>query len=99
VTDQFVLDEHDVLTRQEGAVTAEADDELVMLDAEHGKYFGLNAMGRRIWEFLDTSQTPVSLRDTLVPEFDVAPEDCLADVLAFVSELTKAELVAVSRQQ
>ena len=91
------MDEDDTLARRARAVTAEADDELVMLDPEQGTYFGLNAMGRRIWELLDTPRTPGSLRDTLVPEFNVTPEVCLSDVLSFVSQLVDAELVTVSR--
>ncbi len=85
-----------MVARRTLSVAAEADDELVMLAPEQEAYFGLNAMGRRIWELLETSQTPGALRDFLVTEFNVAPDDCLADVLSFVNQLADAHLVSVN---
>ncbi|MDE3197312.1 MAG: PqqD family protein, partial [Acidobacteriota bacterium] len=36
-------------------------EETVMLSVEAGEYYGLNAVGRRIWELLETVTTPLFL--------------------------------------
>jgi len=71
------------------------DDEVVMLDLDQGKYFGLDSVGSRIWEL---AEQPVSVGDLctrLLEEFDVSAEQCLEDVLGFLEQMVEHELVEV----
>ena len=82
-----------VIARRGEPLTATVDDDLVMFDAERGEYFGLDRVGRRIWELLETPRSVGELCTALMTEFDVTPEACRADVGTFVDRLHEAELV------
>ena len=59
-----------------GQVSCDVAGEAVILDANQGMYYGLDAVGARVWDLL---QEPVSLSlilDTLLAEYDVAPDRC-----------------------
>ena len=60
----------------------------VMLDVASGNYYGLNAVGARIWELLLEGPLTVSqLRDKLCEEFEIDPQTCEAAVMEFVGTL------------
>jgi hypothetical protein len=84
-----------VVVRRAEPLTAAVDDELVMLDPRSSQYFALDPVGHRVWELLAEPRSVASLCSTLEGEFEVAPEDCRADVLAFLEQLQKAELLDV----
>jgi hypothetical protein len=84
-----------VVARRAEPLTAPVDGELVMLDPHRSRYFGLDAVGHRIWELLERPRSVGALCAELQGEFDVDAENCLGDVLAFLEELAEAELVEV----
>jgi hypothetical protein len=68
-------------------------DEVAILDLDRSKYYGLDPVGARIWELM---QTPVALSavlDALVAEFDVDNTTARNDLLALVDELLETQLV------
>lgn len=82
-----------LVRRSEEPVAVEVDRTVVMMSVEKGMYYGLEGPGPRIWSLLDQARTPRELRDTLVEEFDVDPEQCLRDVCNFLEDMLKADLV------
>jgi hypothetical protein len=82
-----------VLVRRSGALTAEVDDELVMLDTEQSRYFGLDATGTVIWGLLAEPRTVAEVCAELVARYEVDDESCRRDVLVFAAELVDAGLV------
>ena len=82
-----------VIARRGEPLTAAVDDDLVMFDAERGEYFGLDRIGRRIWELLETPRSVDELCTALTAEFEVTDETCRAEVGTFVERLHDAELV------
>ena len=83
-----------VVKRADDVMAANVDDELVMLRMESNGYFGLDAIGRRIWEMLEEPRTVASICSTLLDEYDVDAAACEADVLYFLAELEKHGVVA-----
>lgn len=69
--------------------------EAVILDLDSGLYYGLEAVGARIWELLRDPIRVAALRDTLLGEYDVAPKVCQSDLLAVLGELLSAGLIEV----
>jgi hypothetical protein len=84
-----------VIARRPDPLTAPVDGELVMLDPRKSVYFGLDRIGHRIWDLLERPQSIGELCGTLEREFEVSPETCQADVLAFVDRMAQADLVEV----
>ena len=84
-----------VVVRSREPLSAVVDDELVMLDPRQSRYFGLDRVGRRVWDLIDEPISVGALCTLLQGEFDVAPDVCLADVRAFLERMGAAELVEV----
>jgi len=84
-----------VLKRSDELLSSELDGETVMMSIESGKYYGLEEIATRIWELIEQPTSVSALCDTLVSEFDVAREQCEADVLPFLAELAKEGVVEV----
>ena len=66
--------------------------EIVILDVERGAYYGLEEVGARVWELLQTPRRVFEVRDILVAEFDVSAEKCEQDLTSFLGELLDAGL-------
>jgi hypothetical protein len=71
------------------------DGDLVILSVEQGLYFGLNSMGARIWELIQTPQKVADLRDRLLAEYEVDEEECLAELLSLLEKLEAHGLISV----
>lgn len=84
-----------VIVRNSEPVTVEVDGTAVMMSLLQGKYYGLDAIGTRIWELVENPTTPRRLCDTLMQEFEVDRETCERDVLDFVTELVAEKLLEV----
>lgn len=84
-----------VVVRRGEPLSAPVDDELVMLDPRQSRYFGLDRVGRRIWDLIEEPVSVSALCTSLQIEFDVSAERCTADVIAFLERLHHAQLVEV----
>ncbi|MEM8994224.1 MAG: PqqD family protein [Acidobacteriota bacterium] len=81
-----VIINDDVLFRQ-------LDDEAVLLDLDSQRYFGLDAVGTRLWALLQEDPSLPRAREILLAEFDAGPEVLDGDLEVFLSELVERELV------
>ena len=76
------------------AVESRVGDETVLLHLKSGTYFGLDAMGTRIWAMLKEGMAPAAICGRLTEEFDVEADIAEADVRRFLGEL-KANAILV----
>ena len=58
-----------------------------------GVYYGLDAVGARVWSLLATPRRVSELVSIVTGEFDVAPAQCERDVLALLDELSERRLI------
>ena len=85
-----------VVIQASSVVFADVDDgEKVMMSVEQGMYYGLDAVGSRIWELIEHPMSVSRLCDTLQEGFDVTSEACQRDVLDFLQELYKDALIEI----
>ena len=68
-------------------VFRELDGETVILNLDSGVYYGLDAVGTRIWSLLLEHGTTRAVCEQMEREFDVAPEVLEQDVRRLVGEL------------
>ncbi|MBE5099040.1 lasso peptide biosynthesis PqqD family chaperone [Priestia aryabhattai] len=76
-----------------GHIVSDMDGEKVMLSIHNGKYYNLGEIGGQIWEQI---KEPISVREliaTLVAQYNVAQSDCEEQVIAFLSQLIKENLI------
>lgn len=83
------------VVRTAGMMTAPVDNEIVILNMKGNNYISLDAIGRRIWDLLETPVSVAELCRQLGTEFEGTPEQIAADVLSFLEELEREGLVRV----
>ena len=76
----------------EDAVFRDLDGEAVILHLDSGTYFGLNAVGTRIWQLLERDGRLIAVLDDLRAEYEAAPDVLERDLLDLVSRLVDARL-------
>ena len=74
--------------------TSSLDDELVLLDERTGKYFGLNAVGSRIFQLLKETGDPEAVVAALLAEYEVPEARLRADVSSLVDTLCEKGLLS-----
>jgi hypothetical protein len=84
-----------VIARKEGWLSARVGDEIMMMSVDRGEYIGMNDVGARIWELIETPSDVATICAALLREFEVSPETCETQVRSFVSEMEKHGTVTV----
>ena len=84
-----------VVTRAEGFSTAQVQDDLMMLNVEQGAYYSLDPIGAEIWKLVERPASVREIVDRLRERYAVTPEQCQADVLAFLEEMQKNGMILV----
>lgn len=74
-------------SRAEGFSTAPVQDDLMMLNVEQGAYYSLDPIAAEIWNMLEKPTSVRELVDRLQKRYAVTPEQCEADVRAFLEEM------------
>ena len=69
-------------------------DETVLLDLASGIYFGIDGVGKRIWESLADDCSLAEIAAIIVAEFDVDEAQAQADVIEFANTLLERGLLA-----
>jgi hypothetical protein len=72
---------------------AELGDELVALDAAAGKCFGFNNVATSVWRRLEQPQTFEQLRDAMLEEYEVDPQQCARELRELLADLSLKNLV------
>jgi len=84
------------IKRNNEVFASEIDDEVVMMNIQSGKYFGMDAIGSRIWQLVEEKIRVKDIIAQLLEEYDVTEEQCRSDVLEFLNELYEQNLVEVT---
>jgi hypothetical protein len=92
VTEYYVKDE--------GMVGRKIADELILVPIKQNvgdlqSMYTLNEVGSRIWELVGDSLTIEQIRDVMVSEYEVSPEQVEADIREFLDQLIKIGVVTM----
>ncbi len=90
------IDLRSKVTRIAGIMSTPVDDDIVILNMLKNNYVSLDAVGRRIWDLIESPVLVSDLCSQLVSEFAGSEEQISADVLSFLNELLKEGLVCVA---
>jgi hypothetical protein len=77
----------------DSVVVQKVADEMVVLDLESGRYFGLNPTGARMFELLKTCGEPDTVVRLLLEEYDASVEQLDQDLADLVRQLEEHGLV------
>ncbi|HEX7809715.1 MAG TPA: PqqD family peptide modification chaperone [Thermoanaerobaculia bacterium] len=82
-----------VVSREQMA--SDIGGETVILGLTVGRYYGLDAVGARIWQLIQSPAVVSDVTRTLVAEYDVDAARCESDVLRLLDSMAAAGLVEV----
>lgn len=69
--------------------------ETVILGLTAGRYYGVDAVGARVWQLIQTPTAFADVQRAIVSEYEVEPARCEADLLALLQKMADAGLVEV----
>jgi hypothetical protein len=69
--------------------------ETVILGLTAARYYGLDAVGARVWQLIQTPMAVSDLTRAIVSEYEVDPERCEHDLLKLLRQMVEARLVEV----
>jgi hypothetical protein len=79
-------------------LSCEMSGEAVILNLKDCCYYGLDPVGASVWRALLNGPASVAeLRDRILAEFDVTPEQCEADLLQLLEEMRRTGLLEIRR--
>lgn len=84
------------LLRSEDVLFQNLDGEAVLLDLASETYFGLNEVGTKVWELLESSPTLGEIVSLLQSEYEVESARAESDVLDLATRLIEAGLASVA---
>ncbi len=76
-------------------ISQEVSGETVLLDLQSECYFGLDAVGTRIWQLIRDSGDLRTIYNTLLEEYDVEEPRLRADLEALITQARERGLVTL----
>lgn len=86
-----------VVVASRDQVSCPLGDEVAILNMKNTRYYGLSAVGARVWGLLQQPRSVGDIRDTLLDEFDVEVERCERDLIELLEKMRTAGLVDVGK--
>ncbi len=78
--------------------SSELEGEAVILNLKSGLYYGLNPVGASIWNLLQQPRTVSEIRDAILAEYSVEPQQCERDLLELLQQLEALGLIEVKNE-
>jgi hypothetical protein len=76
-------------------VSCDLAGEVVILNMQDGIYYGLNAVGARIWSLVGEPRSVGEIHATLLEEYDIDPHVCETQLMTLLADLAANGLVEV----
>ena len=89
------LSKNSIIAAAKEQVSCDLAGEAAILDLKSGQYYGLNAIGARIWSLIQEPHSISEVLRTLLEEYDVDAAQCEEDVLALVQKMAASGLIEV----
>jgi hypothetical protein len=83
------------LSVPEHVLARKAAGETVVLNLDNEHYYGLEGVGTRLWELVETGTTLGDIVTTLLDEYEVERDALLADLTVILNDLQNNGLVLV----
>ena len=85
-----------IIVASKDQASCSLEDEIAIVHLKAGVYYGLDPVGARIWELIQTPRSVRAVRDALLAEYDVDAERCESDLVTLLRAMAAAGLLEVS---
>ena len=89
------LSVHSIVLATREQVSCPLGEESAILNLKNTVYYGVNAVGARVWKLLQQPRSVQELRDALVDEYEVDAERCQSDLMALLEKMRSGGLIEV----
>ncbi len=83
------------ITFSEQVISQEVSGETVLLDLESECYFGLDAVGTRVWQLIRDSGELRTIYNTLLEEYEVEETQLMTDLESLIMDACERGLVTL----
>ena len=90
-----MIDKHTRVVAIKKQISTDLGGEVAVLHLESGIYYSLNAVGARIWTFIQNSRTVDDVLVDLAEAYKVAPREIRPELIAFLEDLRAENLILV----
>jgi hypothetical protein len=87
-----------ILSACKDQVSSEIGGEAVILNLQSGTYYGLDEVGKRIWDLIQTPRSVKEVQENLLAEYDVESDQCEKDLIALLQSLADENLIEIERE-
>lgn len=84
-----------IVSASPNQVSGVLHEETILLSSTTNQYYGLDAVGSRIWSLIQEPRRVSDICTLLVSEFEVEPQACERDVQRLIRDLAEAGLVTI----
>lgn len=88
-----------IVVASSNQISSDLAGEAVILDLDSGTYYGLDAVGLRVWNLVKKPRTVAQIVSTIVAEYEVDRGRCEQDLLALLDRLASKGLIEVRGDQ
>ncbi len=90
------IDLNSVIVAASDQVSSELQEgDTAILNLKDGVYYGLNSVGSRIWNLIQTPKSVADLREVLLAEYDVDEEVCTHELMDLLNNLSNKKLIEI----
>ncbi len=82
-----------IISRNENVFSSEIDNEVVLMNADSGSYYGFDDIVSLIWNIIEEPKTIKEICDKLMEVYHIDYETCLKDVTELLENLIKEECI------
>jgi hypothetical protein len=84
-----------IVSASPNQVSGVLEGETILLSSTTNIYYGLDAVGSRVWELIQEPKRLSAISAQLVADFDVDPLVCESDLRELIARLLDADLINV----
>ena len=92
------ISEQSIVVVSQDQVSCELGGEAALLNLKAGVYYGLNEVGASIWKLIQEPKRVGEIRDAILEEYEVEPDNCEADIMALLQDLLDNGLIEVKNE-
>lgn len=91
------IDLHTTISRRAEIMSTDVGtDEMVMMNLDRGRYYGLESVGHTIWRVAEHPVEVAALVDDLLDRYDgIVREQCETETIAFLNQMLSEGLIVV----
>ena len=97
MTTEKTLSPSTTVSRTSDILFDNVGEEIVMMNMDKGMYYALDEIAGEIWKMIEEPISVADLCTALLKDFDVSPEDCERDTLAYLQDLQERELLEIHK--